>query len=333
MIDFTRAFGSAWERMEIILFRPVDVAKWFVIGFSAFLAGMIAGGNGVNSSFNPNGLGSSSDNGTSGSSAGAGHVDLQKFNAQVSHFFSGPTAWVFIGIFIAVFLIIVALTLLLFWLGARGQFMFLDNIVRNRGAIAGPWRYYARQANSFFLFYLLLEVVVFLLLIPIIVVAIVLCVPLFQQQRWPAGAEVGELVALGVLYLIIAVAAAVVLFLYREFGVPIMFRQGINARAAFFAAMRLIGAHSASVFVFVLLRMALFIGLAVICVLICCVTCCIGTLPYIGTVLLLPALVYLRCFTLDCLAQFGPEYDVWTVDVAPAFPGQGFPSNLPPPRG
>jgi hypothetical protein len=52
-------------------------------------------------------------------------------------------------------------------------------------------------------------------------------------------------------------------------------------------------------------------------------------LPYIGTVLLLPVLVYVKCFTLDCLSQFGPEYDVWTVDVPPARPAQ-IPPFIPP---
>ncbi len=52
MINFTRAFDSAWERMSIILFRPFDLGKWFVIGFGAFLAGLLSGGNGFNSSYN-----------------------------------------------------------------------------------------------------------------------------------------------------------------------------------------------------------------------------------------------------------------------------------------
>ena len=65
----------------------------------------------------------------------------------------------------------------------------------------------------------------------------------------------------------------------------------------------------------------------ILAVIACCATCCIGALPYLGTVVLLPAIVYLRCFSLDCLAQFGPRYDVWTVDVPAADPA------VPPPGG
>jgi len=74
------------------------------------------------------------------------------------------------------------------------------------------------------------------------------------------------------------------------------------------------------VVVFVLIRIAIFIGVAVLSIILCCVTCCTALIPYVGTVMLLPVLVYVRCFTLDCLAQFGPEYDAWTVDVPPFSP-------------
>jgi len=44
-------------------------------------------------------------------------------------------------------------------------------------------------------------------------------------------------------------------------------------------------------------------------------TCCVGILlliiPYIGTVVTLPIWYTLRAFSLEYLAQFGPEYDVF----------------------
>jgi hypothetical protein len=54
-------------------------------------------------------------------------------------------------------------------------------------------------------------------------------------------------------------------------------------------------------------------------------TCCIAAFPYISSVVLLPALVWLLAFKLLFLRQFGPEYDVWatdnsTVPVAPTAP-------------
>jgi hypothetical protein len=338
VINFTRAFESAWERMLVILFRPFDLGKWFVIGFSAFLAGLLAGGNGVNGSFNFNNFpqqfkpAGGTFNVTTNSTP---QVDFHQLGTQFGHYFSGMAIGLIVGIFLAIFLFIIAFTLLLFWLGARGQFMFLDNIVRNRAAIAWPWTYYARQGNSFFLVYLLLSFVSFVLLVPILVAAVVLGLPLYQHQRWPDGTEIGEFAALGVAYLIVGIASYIVLFLFRELSIPIMFRQGITAWPAFLAALNLIRRFPGSICVLVLLRIALFIGTVVVCVLACCATCCcLYQLPYLGTVIILPVLVFVRCFTLDCLAQFGPEYDVFTVDVAstaaaPVTP----PINPPPPPG
>jgi hypothetical protein len=319
MIDFTRAFDSAWERMMVILFRPFDFGKWCAIGLSAFLAGFLQGGNGFNSSFNTNNFNNNSFN-----KFGMGEspkIDFHQFNANIAHAITGMQVGLIVLISLVIFVFFFAFILLLYWLGARGQFMFLDNIVRNRGAISWPWQFYARQANSLFGFYLLFMVISFAIFLPILAVAIVMCIPLFQHQRWPEGGEIAGFAALGLVYLVLAVAMIFVLFVFREFGIPLMFRNGLMARPAFWASMNLIRQHTGSVVVFVLLRIAIFIGVAILSLIICCVTCCIGALPYIGTVILLPVLIYVKCFTLDCLAQFGPEYDVWTVDVPPTAPG------------
>jgi hypothetical protein len=220
------------------------------------------------------------------------------------------------------------------WLGARGQFMFLDNIVRNRAAIAWPWSTYARPANSFFLVYLLLQVIFLVVLLPIAIIGVVLCIPLVRQHQAPSGAEIGVFAVLGLAYLVVGIVGAIVLFVYREFGIPIMFRQGILAGPAFWETMRLLQKFPGSICVFVLLRIAIFFALMVICAMLCCFTCCcLYQIPYVGTVLLLPALIYIRCFTLDCLAQFGTPYDAWNVDAMPVPPGPDLPLTPPPPLG
>jgi hypothetical protein len=242
-----------------------------------------------------------------------------------------------VGLIILIALVIIALTLafvvLLYWLGARGQFMFLDNLVLNRGAVSEPWTRYAGLANSVFGFYLLVMAIGLVFFLPILGIGIVMGLPLFREHRWPEGGEVAAFAGLGVVYLGLAIVFGVVTFLFREFGIPIMFRQGLRARPAFFAAMNLARLNPGSVALFVLLRIALFVAVTIVSIIICCVSCCTGLIPYVGTVMLLPALVYVRCLTLDCLAQFGPEYDVWTVDVAPPSMGTGVPPSPLLPRG
>ncbi len=332
--------------MMIILFRPFDLGKWFVIGFSAFLAGLLQGGNGFN------GFPSNSGNDFHDKqhtywqlphggpmhdvarvllnlTDGTGHylaglhlpfaqawpgLNLQQLNMSLLNSLSA----LFI-VMIVVFIFVIVI--LMYWLGARGQFLFIDNVVRNRGAISWPWSYYARQGNSLFLFYLLFLLILILTIVPITVVGVVMAIPLFQHSSWPGAGEIAFFVVLGLLYLAIIVIFSVILFVFREMGVPLMFRNGLMARAAFMQSMRLMMAYPGSMALFVLIRIAMFIGVIVLTVITCCF-CCVGAIPYLGTVILLPILIYVKCFTLDCLAQFGPECDVWTVDVAPISPPQ-----------
>ena len=330
VINFTRAFDSAWERMMIILFRPFDLGKWCVIGFSAFLAGLISGGNGISgSSYNGNPNFYQTDN-------TYGHVQAwPQIHTAISNFLSGFTLGLIVLAALVIFALIIAVVLVIYWLSARGQFLFLDNIVRNRAAISWPWNHYARQANSLFWFYLLVMVFSFAVILPILAVAIVMAIPYYVQLRWPVGQELTGFVFIGLVYFIVVTVLSLILFIFREFGVPLMFRNGLMARTAFVESLGIIRDHFGSVVVFVLLRFAIFIGVSILSVIACCLTCCFEALPYVGTVILLPMLVYVRCFSLDCLAQFGPQFDAWTVDVPPApeNPAAPTPITPPPPLG
>src|SRR6266542_4082607 len=53
--------------------------------------------------------------------------------------------WIIIGLVVI---------LLFLWLKARGNFVFTDCIVRNRGTIVEPWREYRKEGNSYFGFIL-----------------------------------------------------------------------------------------------------------------------------------------------------------------------------------
>jgi len=311
MINFTRAFDLAWERMMVILFRPFDLGKWFAIGFSAFLAGLLSGGNGFNGSFNR-------DTFQKNNWSASYSSNLNHFNAGISNALSAFQAGLTFSIIVAIFALGLALVLLFYWLGARGQFLFLDNIVRNRGAIAWPWHTYARLGNSLWGFYLLFLLIGMVAMVPLIVAGVFVFFPYFRAHQWPEDGQFTLAIILGLIFLAVMIIFSVALFLFRELGVPLMFRRGLFAWPAFREIGRLTRLYPGPIFLFVLLRFALFLALIIVSIIVCCFSCCLTALPYLGTVFLLPALVYIKCFTLEFLAQFGPEYDVWTVDVSPA---------------
>jgi hypothetical protein len=78
----------------------------------------------------------------------------------------------------------------------------------------------------------------------------------------------------------------------------------------------LIFRHPGPFVLFVLFGIALAVGVVIVGTMVACFTCCIGGLPYISTVLLLPAIVWLAAFRLMFLRQFGDQYDAWSSGVA-----------------
>src|SRR5207245_4280823 len=142
-IEILAPFNQAIELTRLILFRPFDITKWLVIGFAAFLSGWFnSGGGGINPwSFR----------GWNTSNAQPPAFQFRSFN--IDH------AGVFFLVLVAV-LIIVFFTFLILWLWvtARGRFIFIDCIVRNRAAIAEPWREFHREGNRFFLFLIIVVV-------------------------------------------------------------------------------------------------------------------------------------------------------------------------------
>ena len=89
--------------------------------------------------------------------------DAQKLNETIGQI---PQPVLITGICILICFVLL-LIVLFAWLRARGRFIFVDCIVRNRAAIVEPWKEFRAEGNSFFLFSLL----VVLVLIAVIVIA------------------------------------------------------------------------------------------------------------------------------------------------------------------
>jgi len=306
-IEILAPFGVAFEWMKAMLFRPFDLVRWLTIAFAAFLSG--SWGSGLNSRWN--------------------QWDRGDWNYRLNRHgdFSDSTipAWLIALIVIGVLLAIV-LAFVWMWVSSRGRFIFTDCVVKNRAAIVEPWREYRREGNSYFLFSLVVAFGIILLTILLIVV-IVLPLGLFSHKH-DAVANFGlvlvPLICFGFIFVIFVVFFALISHLM----VPVMYRRRCLAREAFVDVTRLVFHNPGPFVLFVLFMIALALGVAVVGTIVACATCCIGAFPYISTVLLLPAIVWLAAYRLLFLRQFGDQYDVW----APAgFPAPATQSSAPPP--
>ena len=293
-----KPFGEAFELMKKILFQPFDSKKWFVIGFAAWLASLGGGG-----SFN----------------YPSDRAEMKKVNDAISQI---PHSILVAGVVLVIVLALV-LIVLFAWLRARGGFMFIDCIVKNRGAVKEPWRDFRKEGNSYFLFSLL---IVFVLLVFAGLLSLPLVIPAIQGDDFLRNHEV---------YLITGIAAWVLVMIFfvlawaliTSFMMPIMYRQRCRALEAFTIVNRLIAAHTGEILLYCLFWIVLALASVVVGCIAVCATCCIVAIPYIGTVVLLPVFVLLRSFSLLFLRQFGSDYDVWAGFMPPEFS----PVLLPPP--
>jgi hypothetical protein len=298
-IEIFKPFDEAFDLMKRILFQPFDMKKWLVIGFAAWLANLGGGGGGFNYPDN-------------------GHQDVQELKDAISQI---PPPILITGICILICFVLL-LIVLFAWLRARGRFVFVDCIVRNRAAIVEPWKEFRAEGNSFFLY----SLVVVLGLIGLAVLGTLgLALPLIIRG---SGSRPGPgLLIAFCLFLIVLICLALALAVISQLMVPIMYRQRCGARLAFAQVMDLVVSHPRPILLYVLFVLVLAIAVVVISCVVICATCCIAAIPYVGTVILLPASVTLGAFLLLFLRQFGPDYDVWASFIPPEF----LPVLMPPP--
>jgi len=290
-IEIFRPFGEAFELMKKILFQQFDLKKWLVIGFAAWLANL-GGGGGFNYSYNR-------------------HEEMQKLNEALSQI---PHSLLVTGICVLVCFLLVVIVLFV-WLRARGCFMFIDCIAKNRGAIAEPWRDFRKEGNSYFLFSLLVGIV---LLVFAAVFSLPLVLPIIKDSTFLRTHHV---------YVIVAIAALIFAMIFlllawsliASFMLPVMYRQRCRVSEAFIIVTRLIAAHPGEMLLYCLFWIVLALATALVACLATCATCCIAAIPYVGTVILLPLFVLLRSFSLLFIRQFGPDYDVWGSFMPPEF--------------
>jgi hypothetical protein len=308
-IEIFKPFGEAFELTKKILFQPFDIGKWFVIGFAAFLAGLSGG---MNFNFNPRGL-KDMDWRTTSFSQSVGQNPITDGSAW--------PLWV-IPLIVVLVILILALVAVLLWLGARGRFIFIDCIVRNRGAIVEPWREYRTEGNSFFFFSLLVGLIA---LVIVLLATLPMVIPAIMHGR---NAAFGIGMTFGVIFLVaVIMLLAVAWTLSSQLMVPVMYRQRCRAMAAFRQVLGQITAHPSPFILYFLFYFVLIVAVAIIGCVSICLTCCITAIPYIGTVILLPIHVLLQSFTLLFVRQLGPDYDAWG-NITPPEPPPG-PEALP----
>ena len=306
-ISVVEPIGAAIEKTKQILFRPFNISKWFAIGFCAWLATLGSGGR------------SNLNFGNWGSHEQSPDFQQEIHNVKEAVLENLP---IVIGVGALVILVILVLSLVFMWLKSRGQFMFFHCVSRDKGEVVKPWKQYAQQANSLFLFRLVLGLAG-------VAVSILFIVPLVAigfsfAKTGIAGFALANLVwGFLLIFCIIMVALTLsgIRLLTDDFVVPIMSLRRCSVTEGWKEFWRLLMSNKGSFTVYLLFLFVIGLAIGMIVLLAVLVTCCCAVcflmIPYIGTVVMLPILVWRRAYSLLYLSQYGPEFNVFVPEPTP----------------
>lgn len=301
-IEYIKPTSRSLGRMTTILFRPFNIGKWFVLGFTAWLATLMDSGN------------SSGGNVKYRNSRGSDQSEsFEEFIQPVRDYVMENLSWL-IPVVVTVIVLVLIISLVLLWIGSRGKFMFLDNVVHNRALVKAPWREFRAAGNSLFKWRLIFGLIVFLLMGGLLGGAAYYLVSTFEegniQPVW-----VAVLVTAMLLLLLALMVVAYISMLLEDFVIPMMYRDGLSVTESW---RRVQGLHNIWAGRFILYALwksllAMAAGIAVIAVVLltCCVAAIFLIIPYISAVALLPVTVFFRGLGPEFLRQFGDEYDLW----------------------
>ncbi|MDZ4788765.1 MAG: hypothetical protein SH807_07490 [Blastochloris sp.] len=300
MIDFGKPFKHAYAHTSKVLFQPFEFTKWLTLGFTAWLASFLGGAGG--------------GGGNSFSNLGGNHHDggtnlLEKLVSM------GLPFWLLILALIA--LLIGFITFIFIALGCRGQFIFLHNVLNNKAEVKKPWKEYSRQANELTLWHFFLSIIPMLMIFILMGFALAYFWPFIISKTFPTLAVYLPWILALVGFGLLIIPLSLFLFFLHDFGVPIMAKHRCSMLQTVKHLGHLLRTRFLDCIIYLLIRFGMGVIFVIGTILIGCLTCCIGFLPYISTVLTLPYHVFRQSYALNCLAQFGSDYDLWPVALIP----------------
>jgi hypothetical protein len=298
--------------VKTVLFQPFDLKKWFIIGFCAWLAYFGSGTGG------PNFGGPNFGGGPKYEVDSAKEIEMELERAK--DFIVNNLPWIG-SIAVMVGALIILLWLVITWLSSRGRFMFLHCVANNKAEVKIPWKKFQRHSNSLFLFRIVLTIVGGLVVIFFLVVTVLLVLALkFADHAYilPVIGLIMNIVA----FICVIFGFSLVAKFTSDFVVPIMFLGTTSCVTAWRQFLALLSANKARFLLYILFQIVIAMVIGVIVIAAVCVTCCcaacILAIPYIGTVLMLPLLIFKRAYSLYYLQQFGPRFDVFAGEIQAA---------------
>lgn len=290
--SFSSAIDEALGRTRRLLFEDFDPGRYLTIGLVAFLA-LLA-----------DGCTPSVGGGVAGLGMGMGLFGAAPFSIALGSP-GGAIVWVPLLALGAMLLVV------MLWLAARGQLIFVESVVFERAHLRDPWARLAPRARPLFLWTLGFAALAGLAL-----------AASWAPSVWLLRAADGEAGVLSAAAVAIGMAAAFVLTLalaatwvvMHHFVVPLYYRDHGTLGRAWRAVLALMRAHPLDFVLYGLGLIVLHVAVQAIVGALVVATCCtikpLVALPYVSTLFYLPLLVFVRSFSIAFLGRYGEAYRI-----------------------
>lgn len=325
-ISVVEPVSPALEHVKRMLFKPFDLGKWFTIGFCAWLAYLGESGGGFHGNFGNN---------FNHNNSSRSQPNFREVYDKAHDWTLNNLSWI-IPVAIFAILFCIAFWLVLLWLNSRGKFMFLHCVALDKAEVSEPWNKFADVANSLFWFRFVLGLIGMILTLPLVILIAVLIVKMILRGE-PNVAAIMLAGGLALAFFFLAIIFALIQKFTVDFVVPILFLRGGKCLDAWKEFYGLLKAHAGQFTLYILFQIAIGMAIGVIVLfavlLTCCIAGCLMMIPYIGTVVLLPVLIFKRAYSLYFFRQFGAAYDAFppTSPTPPPTTGLQPLSGAPPP--
>ena len=184
-----------------------------------------------------------------------------------------------------------------------------------------PWHNFRKVANSLMLFKLVTGLIAFFT-IGLCAAAIgFIAVILHKNQAGFGVAGIFAIIIFAFITSIVGITFAVFFKFTNDFVIPIMYLDGCSCRQGWSKFLELLLSRKGAFALYILFQIVIAIAISMILMALVFGTCCcaglIMMIPYIGTVLILPILVFKQAYVLYYLAQFGKSFDVFAASEDP----------------
>lgn len=299
--------SPAIERVKVMLFKPFDLGRWFTLGFCAWLAYLGSGGGG--------GGGNGGVQWRQPYNSNEQQAEIAEGINTVKDYVLDNLFWI-IPVVVIGAVVMIAIGLLITWLNSRGRFMFLHCVAENKSEVKVPWHKFRKHGNSLFIFRIVLGLAA-LAIMALPISGIIFFVILITAHVVPYAVSVPGMILCIIAIILLAIVLSLVRKFTFDFVVPIMFLQTASCVAGWREFLTILSVNKARFTLYILFQIVIAIAIGAIIFIGACIGCCLCCaslllfIPYIGTVILLPLLVFERAYSLYYLRQFGPGFNVF----------------------